>query len=57
MVTTLIVWGAIPSSRSPLRGAVAGAARARRGGGDRRRPPWRVFKDVTLPVIKPVCSS
>ena len=37
-----------------LRGAHAGAARARRGGVDRRRPAWRVFRDVTVPLLKPI---
>ena len=38
IVTALIVWGAAAVRRDHgVRGAVAGPARARRGGGDRRR--------------------
>ncbi len=51
MVTALIVWGALPFvTVTRLRRADAGPARARRGGRDRRRrAPFGVFRDVTVP--------
>ena len=56
MVTVLIVWGAIPFvDDHGLRGARAGAARARRGGARSTAPArWRIFRDVTFPILKPI---
>lgn len=55
MVTTLVVWGAIPFVTITVYAALAQVPRelieAAQIDGARA---WRIFKDVTLPVLKPV---
>ena len=55
LVTTLIVWGAIPFVAVSLYAALAQVpselAEAARVDGARA---WEVFRDVTLPILKPV---
>src|SRR6185436_13652571 len=55
MVTTLIVWGAIPfvviTVYAGLAQVPAALVEAAEVDGAR---PWRVFRDVTLPILKPI---
>jgi len=50
------VWGrAAVRGDHALRRPRTGATRPARGGGGRRRArPWRVFRDITLPILKPI---
>ena len=53
--TTLIVWGALPFvAITRLRGARPGAARALEAAEIDGARPWRVFRDVTFPMLTPV---
>jgi N,N'-diacetylchitobiose transport system permease protein len=55
VITSLIVWGAIPFVAITV---YAGLAQVPRdlieSAAIDGAPPWRVFKDVTLPILKPI---
>ncbi len=55
MITSLIVWGAIPFvAITVYAGLTQVPRRAARGGGDRRRGRVARFRDVTFPILKPI---
>ena len=56
VITSLIVWGAIPFvAITRLRRADAGARRAARGGRRSTAPgAFRRFRDITFPILKPI---
>ena len=54
MVTTLVVWGALPFVAITLYAALSQVPRELlEAASIDGAPPWRVFRDVTVPVIKP----
>ena len=54
LVTSLIVWGAYPSSRSASTRGLHRVPGARRGCEVDGAGSWRVFRDVTFPILKPI---
>ena len=56
VITLLIVWGALPFVVITLYAGLAQVPRraARGGRGRRRAARWRVFRDITLPILKPI---
>jgi N,N'-diacetylchitobiose transport system permease protein len=55
MVTTLIVWGALPFVAITVYAALSQVPRelVEAAGVDGAKP-WRVFRDITLPILRPV---
>jgi N,N'-diacetylchitobiose transport system permease protein len=54
MVTTLVVWGALPFVAITIYAALSQVPRELlEAASIDGAPPWRVFRDVTVPVIKP----
>ena len=55
VITSLIVWGAVPFVAITIyAGLTQVPRRAARGGGDRRLRRVRRFRDVTFPILKPI---